>query len=163
MTTSTTPKVRRCPANGPGWTAGTAPRSNGSATSTTLYGLDAATDSLVRAVSANAGTYTNTSLLGNIFAPLGAGITFMSGDRVGFDISGSTNLGFFTINDRFFSIDLASGLATSIGALSVGGITGITAAAAVPEPATWAMMLIGFGAIGYSMRKRQGRKPAFAV
>ena len=27
---------------------------------------------------------------------------------------------------------------------------------AVPEPATWAMFLIGFGAVGYSMRKRQG-------
>jgi hypothetical protein len=24
----------------------------------------------------------------------------------------------------------------------------------VPEPATWAMMLVGFGAVGYSMRKR---------
>ena len=27
-------------------------------------------------------------------------------------------------------------------------------AAAVSEPATWAMMLIGFGAIGFSMRRR---------
>ena len=26
---------------------------------------------------------------------------------------------------------------------------------AVPEPATWAMMLLGFGAIGYSMRRRR--------
>lgn len=30
----------------------------------------------------------------------------------------------------------------------------------VPEPATWAMMLLGFGAVGYSMRRR--RKPALA-
>jgi hypothetical protein len=29
------------------------------------------------------------------------------------------------------------------------------AAAAVPEPATWAMMLFGFGAVGYSMRSRR--------
>lgn len=29
----------------------------------------------------------------------------------------------------------------------------ITPAAAVPEPGTWAMMLLGFGGIGYSMRK----------
>lgn len=28
---------------------------------------------------------------------------------------------------------------------------------AVPEPATWAMMLIGFGAIGYSLRRQRGR------
>lgn len=25
----------------------------------------------------------------------------------------------------------------------------------VPEPATWAMMLFGFGAVGYSMRRRR--------
>jgi hypothetical protein len=28
-------------------------------------------------------------------------------------------------------------------------------AAAVPEPATWAMMLLGFGAIGFSLRRRR--------
>ena len=28
-------------------------------------------------------------------------------------------------------------------------------AAAVPEPGTWAMVLIGFGAVGYSMRRRK--------
>ena len=28
--------------------------------------------------------------------------------------------------------------------------------AAVPEPATWAMMLVGFGAVGYAMRRRRG-------
>jgi hypothetical protein len=28
-------------------------------------------------------------------------------------------------------------------------------AAAVPEPATWAMMLFGFGGIGYSMRRKR--------
>lgn len=31
---------------------------------------------------------------------------------------------------------------------------------AVPEPATWAMMLLGFGAIGFSMRRR--RRPMLA-
>ena len=31
---------------------------------------------------------------------------------------------------------------------------------AVPEPATWAMMLLGFGAIGFAMRRR--RRPALA-
>jgi len=34
------------------------------------------------------------------------------------------------------------------------------ATAAVPEPATWAMMLFGFGAIGAAMRRT--RKPAMA-
>ena len=40
---------------------------------------------------------------------------------------------------------------------SLGGTITITA---VPEPATWAMMLLGFGAAGYAMRRR--RAPALA-
>ena len=34
---------------------------------------------------------------------------------------------------------------------------------AVPEPATWAMMLIGFGGIGYSMRRRRNLQQALAT
>ena len=32
----------------------------------------------------------------------------------------------------------------------------------VPEPATWAMMLLGFGAAGVAMRRQRARKPAVA-
>ncbi|URD62060.1 PEPxxWA-CTERM sorting domain-containing protein [Sphingomonas sp. KRR8] len=32
---------------------------------------------------------------------------------------------------------------------------GIQAAAAVPERATWALMLMGLGAVGFSMRRRR--------
>ncbi len=35
------------------------------------------------------------------------------------------------------------------------GAFSVAQAAAVPEPATWAMMLIGFGAIGVAMRRRR--------
>ena len=34
-----------------------------------------------------------------------------------------------------------------------------TGAVAVPEPATWAMMLLGFGAIGFAMRRRRRPDP----
>jgi len=34
-------------------------------------------------------------------------------------------------------------------------IVGTGIAAGVPEPASWAMMLVGFGAIGWTMRRRQ--------
>jgi len=29
----------------------------------------------------------------------------------------------------------------------------------VPEPATWAMMLLGFAAVGFGMRKRKASVP----
>jgi hypothetical protein len=36
-------------------------------------------------------------------------------------------------------------------------------AAAVPEPMTWAMMMLGMGAIGAAMRQRRSLTPAFAL
>jgi hypothetical protein len=43
--------------------------------------------------------------------------------------------------------------------LTVGGTITVNG---IPEPATWAMMLIGFGAVGASMRRRR-RSPAAAI
>jgi hypothetical protein len=34
---------------------------------------------------------------------------------------------------------------------------------AVPEPATWAMMIVGLGAVGFSMRRRQPKVPVFDI
>lgn len=44
---------------------------------------------------------------------------------------------------------------------SYGGNATFIPAGAVPEPATWAMMLLGFGAIGFSLRSRR-RHPVLA-
>ncbi|MBB6124316.1 PEPxxWA-CTERM sorting domain-containing protein [Sphingobium subterraneum] len=41
-------------------------------------------------------------------------------------------------------------------------ITISAATAAIPEPATWAMMLAGFGAIGFAMRRKQAVRVTFA-
>lgn len=41
-------------------------------------------------------------------------------------------------------------------------IISVTPAGLVPEPATWAMMIIGFGAVGSAMRKRRAEVPARA-
>ena len=129
------------------------------ATTTTLYGLDAFTDALVRSTDANAGTYTNTSLEGALFGPLG--VTFSASDLVGFDISGPSGGAYFSLNDGFYNVNLTSGAATRVGTLGIGGLVGISVAP-VPEPGTWAMMLIGFGAIGFAMRRQRQAGQALA-
>lgn len=78
----------------------------------------------------------------------------VSGGGFGFITFDTVN----TLNDGIFSVvDINNGAATT-GTLSTAGaisLFGGTLAAAVPEPATWAMMLLGFGMIGASMRYRR--------
>ncbi|MEG3122657.1 PEPxxWA-CTERM sorting domain-containing protein [Sphingomonas sp. GB1N7] len=42
-------------------------------------------------------------------------------------------------------------------------LTAVTAASAVPETATWAMMIAGFGMIGFAMRRRSNVRVSYAV
>jgi hypothetical protein len=86
----------------------------------------------------------------------------------GTQTTGLTNLGLSTngnnwlgisgnAGERFTGISFATNNSTVAGVdsfqqLRLGGVS------AVPEPTTWAMMLIGFGAVGYSMRKRPSRQ-----
>ena len=72
----------------------------------------------------------------------------------------------FAIND----VPVLSGVLNTIsvsgfsrGLGSYGGNATFIPAAAVPEPGTWAMMLLGFGAIGFSMRRRRQSAPALQV
>ena len=53
-------------------------------------------------------------------------------------------------NDNFF--DFTQGV--DGGLINVGSGPVVTPPGAVPEPATWAMMLAGFGAMGFAMRRR---------
>ena len=63
---------------------------------------------------------------------------------------GTTNLTTLTLNNivvRYQAVD-----APGFNSVSA---TGRVITTAVPEPGTWAMMLLGFGAIGFSMRRRR--------
>lgn len=42
------------------------------------------------------------------------------------------------------------------------GTLSLASTAAVPEPSTWALMIVGFGAVGYAMRRRQKFAVRFA-
>ena len=50
------------------------------------------------------------------------------------------------LNDTFFGTP---------GTTNVSGTFALISESAVPEPATWAMMLMGFGAAGFAMRRRR--------
>lgn len=49
-----------------------------------------------------------------------------------------------------------------IGTLGTQGLVRIAAGAAVPEPGTWATMLIGFGAAGFLRGRARRRRPTDA-
>ena len=70
-------------------------------------------------------------------------LTFGNSSTTGLILQFS-NFGSFAIDNLSFSVDAA-------------------ASGAVPEPATWAMMIGGFGAVGGVMRRVRRRAPALAV
>ena len=97
------------------------------------------------------------------FAPL-----FTNGTSTGAVLDGNLAVNQRTVTSTISGLVLAAGQSfgfrwmdvDSIGSdqgLGVDNlnITAITAAAAVPEPATWAMMLVGFAAVGHAMRRRR--------
>lgn len=113
---------------------------------TQLYGIDTRNDLLVTQAN-NAGTLVAVG-------PLGMNL----GSRVSFDISQEG--AFVQDGRRFYSVNLATGALTQIGQTE-DALFGI-AVAAVPEPATWAMMIGGMGVVGASLRTRRRREVATA-
>jgi hypothetical protein len=121
---------------------------NNAATGTVLYVLDSANDVLA-IQNAATGVLTRVGALGvNI------------GARTSFDITGTANNTFVQAGNTLYNINLSTGALTSIGNTDR---TLFALSAAVPEPATWAMMLIGFGVVGAAARSsRRQRKTVTA-
>jgi PEP-CTERM motif len=117
-------------------------------------------------LSLDAGVYTLNSvaltIAGQTFDRSTTGLlTDQRNPSLGGLVSGPAILSGFT-SDFFFSFNPAAAQQTTAvtyitpsSALATRGFASITRVAAVPEPSTWAMMLIGFGAVGYSMRRRR--------
>lgn len=109
------------------------------------FAIGTNTDSLVMQAN-NAGTLTTVGSLGLDVGP-----------RVGFDID-FDGTAYLSDVDTFHTVNLQTGAATLIGNLErpVFGIAVMPASAgAVPEPATWLMMILGFGFIGGAVRQRK--------
>ena len=119
------------------------------ATAQTVYGSSAAAG----AATASGGNWKSnfviyaeapdSILLDRLVAPLGnAGAPAVgTGDSVTFNVSAGT-----------------------IGGANLAGLGGVgtNAVNPVPEPATWAMMLVGFGAVGGALRSRRKATPRYA-
>jgi len=93
------------------------------------------------------GTF-NANLIGSVTGANNGGVTITFSNPTQIFHS---SIGDFTLGVNNVSISGTSGTPVPI--------TGYLLAA-VPEPATWAMMLVGFGGIGLAMRRR--RRPALA-
>jgi len=61
------------------------------------------------------------------------------------------------IGGKFFTFDTTNASTENYAKFS------LATSGAVPEPSTWAMMILGFGAVGYSLRKRQVVKTVLRV
>jgi len=114
--------------------------------------------------------YIEFNLFGGTQLANASSVTIHALDQFGnpFDIVHSIGNG-----ENFFSALASNGERIASISFNSGNTTGVTDLRqvrinlgenlqAVPEPATWAMMLVGFGAIGFSMRRRRSHKAALA-
>lgn len=115
---------------------------------TLLYGIDSNLDILLTQDPPNNGTLNTVGSLG-----------VDTNDVVGFDISAFGNFGFASLTDdasgfsSLYSIDLATGAATLIGAIGNGlSLTGI-AIAQVSEPASLAILASGLAGVFWIRRR----------
>lgn len=127
------------------------------ATSTTLYGYSFNFDDLLRIGSAGGTPISPDS--GQTFT-IGGTNQFPLTSNIGFDIS-SSGTAYLSANisaQTLFSVNLATGQATSLGA--IGGNAQLLALAVVPvpEPAAWMLLLLAGGIFGARARssKRRG-------
>ena len=66
---------------------------------------------------------------------------------------------FIPVGAGTFTLNILGTPGTQNGALS--GSVSFASTPAVPEPGTWAMMLLGFGGIGFAMRRRRRQQGAY--
>ena len=116
------------------------------ATGTTLYVLDALTNSLFVQTPPNDGVLDSASAVA-----LG---TDIPSTNVGFDIPlFGTNNGYVSFNDTFYSLMVGTGPLVAIGQIGGAGEE-ITDIAIVPEPTTSLLLLGGLGALLTARRRR---------
>ena len=126
-------------------------------------------DGITQTIATVAGRkYTLSFFVGNASPTGGNGTYYTLPSTLNLSINGGALLNFtnatndnFAINWRAFTTTFVATGATTL-AFSNGtpaadnmlGLDDVTLTGAVPEPATWTMLIVGFGLVGYSARRR---------
>jgi hypothetical protein len=130
----------------------------GTVTATTLYGIDAATSSLVIQNPPNAGVLNTVGALGVTL--------FSNGFGIGFDIDGASGLAFASLvtstgANGLYGVDLATGAATLLGGFGANTVRDIAvgsfAVTPIPEPETYALFALGLAGLAAAGRRRRQR------
>lgn len=140
----------------------------------TLTGIGDTADSFNPASSVTAVTLSSlTFTVGSVSSLIGGSNVFFvnrSARTGGFALSDGGSFRTLLLTDAFLTYDGLSSLSSTVasavalpysfstdaGAVTVNTASNVrfAAAAAVPEPASWAMMILGFSVIGYAMRRK---------
>lgn len=118
-----------------------------------LYGVDVAGASNVLNLSSLASASyvpVNKTLLFDL-GTLGIPLDNIEGLAFGETLANGRRSLLLVADDNFSAAQTQQFLAFSVGTIS-----------AVPEPASWTMMIAGFGAVGFALRRRRGRTPPLA-
>ena len=111
-----------------------------------------------QAITGITGTYNGSAITGLMAGLFGAdnlyyltGPSFLDGSGLGFRTAAGNQV------NLFYQDSARSYRVNTLNPFTTGFVTATSAAvtAAVPEPATWAMMIAGFGAVGLALRGRR--------
>ncbi len=127
---------------------------NSSSTSGTSIGLANLTSC---SVTFGGGTCGNQILLNNA-----SSFTSTPSDAISFGTSNGQGAAYYFADGAFTNFGTYSNIIFGSGQAATLRIS-LAPTAAVPEPATWAMMLLGFGGIGVSLRRRRNTKAGIAL
>lgn len=125
---------------------GNTPGTSGKFTDTYTFSFPTAGTASITLTSMITGLKTNVNFLHN-------GVKF-NGTSLATISSGVVEL--LTLVNQPVAAGLQT-LSVSGSAQKFGSYSGIVSFASVPEPASWALMIVGLGAVGYAMRRRSAK------
>jgi hypothetical protein len=146
-----------------GYNSGFGFGSNGSWSGVDMAGIDAGTGSMTFSFStpvSAVGGFINYSPGTSPFFPTIAvyyNSTLLEFDSLSFSTGGGTNTGFF------YGFSESTPITSFVLSGDFIGLTNLTFASPVPEPSTWAMMILGFAGIGFMAYRRKSKPVLMAA